>query len=344
MARQHPPRRSTAPLPTTAGGPAATGAPPAASPPVLPINKPTPDQHPSTLMQPIPAYTTDFGAMFHADSSQGMAALPTDSVDLVVTSPPYALHFKKEYGNADKEDYVDWFRPFGDQLFRILKPHGSLVLNIGGSYDKGQPTRSLYHFHLLLMLCEDIGFNLAQECFWYNPAKLPSPAEWVNVRRIRVKDSVEYVFWLSKTPFPYADNRQVLEQYSNDMLRLIARGYKTKQRPSGHNITAKFRANRGGSIPSNLLTKGNNESNSNYIKLCAEHGTKPHPARFPAALPEFYIKFLTEGGGLVVDPFAGSNTTGAVAECLQRRWLAFETEAKYVENSKLRFARVHNAH
>lgn len=288
-------------------------------------------------MPTTPAYETDFGAMFQVDSSHGTAALPTDSVDLVVTSPPYALHFKKEYGNADKEEYVDWFRPFGKQLFRILKPTGSLVLNIGGSYDKGQPTRSLYHFRLLLMLCEEIGFHLAQECFWYNPAKLPSPAEWVNVRRIRIKDSVEYIFWLSKTPFPHADNSKVLEEYSDDMRRLIARGYKMKKRPSGHNITKKFRVDRGGSIPSNVLTKGNNESNSQYIKLCEEHATKPHPARFPAALPDFYIRFLTNSGGLVVDPFAGSNTTGAVAESLKRRWLAFETEAKYVENSKLRF-------
>ena len=278
--------------------------------------------------------------MFQADSSQGMAALPDESVDLVVTSPPYALHFKKEYGNADKKDYVDWFRPFGAQVLRILKPDGSFVLNIGGSYEKGQPTRSLYHFRLLLMLCDDIGFHLAQECFWYNPAKLPSPAEWVNVRRIRIKDSVEYVFWFSKTPFPRADNRQVLEEYSDDMRRLIARGYKHKKRPSGHNITAKFRVNRGGSIPSNVLTRGNNESNSSYIRLCAEHGTKPHPARFPAALPEFYIKLLTTLGDLVIDPFAGSNMTGAVAEALQRRWLAFETRAKYVENSKLRFGLV----
>ena len=291
-------------------------------------------------MRPIPAYTTTFGAMFHLDSSQGMAALPDESVDLVVTSPPYALHFKKEYGNAEKEKYVDWFRPFGEQLFRILKSDGSLVLNIGGSYEKGQPTRSLYHFHLLLMLCEEVGFHLAQECFWYNPAKLPSPAEWVNVRRIRIKDSVEYIFWLSKTPFPYADNRQVLEQYSDDMRRLLARGYKVRKRPSGHHITNKFQANRGGSIPSNVLTRGNNESNSQYIKLCDEHGTKPHPARFPAALPEFYIKFLTISGGLVVDPFAGSNTTGAVAESLNRRWIGFDSEATYVENSKLRFGLV----
>ena len=207
--------------------------------------------HPSELLGKLrPAYATKFGAMVTLDSVRGMAAVPDNSVDLVITSPPYALHFKKEYGNADKANYVDWFKPFGEQIRRILKPEGSFVLNIGGSYNSGTPTRSLYHFKLLLMLCEEVGFHLAQECFWYNPAKLPSPAEWVNVRRIRIKDSVEYVWWLSKTAFPKADNSQVLAQYSPDMIRLLQRGYRAKKRPSGHNITNKFGKDRGGSMDS----------------------------------------------------------------------------------------------
>ena len=147
----------------------------------------------------------------------------------------------------EKAKYVDWFRPFAEQIFRALRPDGSFVLNIGGSYQKGSPTRSLYHFRLLLMLCDEIGFHLAQEAFWYNPAKLPVPAEWVNVRRIRIKDSVEFVWWLSKTDNPKADNRNVLVDYSDDMRRLIKRGYRAKVRPSGHNITEKFRKDHGGS-------------------------------------------------------------------------------------------------
>jgi len=293
--------------------------------------------HPATLLSQHRAdYTTDHGAIFIGDARTFLRDLPDESVDLVVTSPPYALHFKKEYGNADKKDYLDWFRPFAREVFRALKNDGSFVLNIGGSYNAGSPTRSLYHFRVLLMLCDEIGFHLAQECFWYNPAKLPSPAEWVNVRRIRIKDSVEYVWWLAKSPMPKADNRSVLVEYSEDMRRLLRRGYRAKERPSGHKITNKF-TDRGGSIPSNLLERGNNESNSEYIRLCEAKGLKPHPARFPAALPEFFIKFLTDAEDLVVDPFAGSNTTGAVAEQLHRRWLAFEVEPKYVETSRLRF-------
>lgn len=292
--------------------------------------------HPGKLIRREVAYRTPLGAMFEGDARDLLAQLPDNSVDLAVTSPPYALHFKKEYGNVHKSAYVEWFRPFAREIFRALKPEGSFVLNIGGSYNAGSPTRSLYQFRLLLMLCDEIGFHLAQECFWFNPAKLPSPAEWVNVRRVRVKDSVEYVWWLSKTPNPKADNRKVLTRYSDDMKRLLVRGYRAKERPSGHKITHKF-TDQGGSIPSNVLERGNNESNSEYIRLCEQHGMKVHPARFPAALPEFFIKFLTDPGDLIVDPFAGSNTTGSVAEDLDRRWLAFELEHKYVENSRLRF-------
>jgi len=293
-------------------------------------------QHPSRLLKTAAAFKTEFGAMYQGDGAALLASLPDQSIDLVVTSPPYALHFKKEYGNVDKAEYVEWFRPFATEIARVLKPEGSFVLNIGGSYHKGAPTRSLYHFRLLLMLCDEIGFHLAQECFWYNPAKLPSPAEWVNVRRVRVKDSVEYVWWLSMSEMPKANNRHVLVEYSPDMKRLLKRGYRAKKRPSGHNITAKFK-DRGGAIPSNVIERGNNESNSAYIRLCEEHGLQPHPARYPAALPEFFIQLLTDENDIVVDPFAGSNTTGAVAEGIERRWLGFELEPKYITNARLRF-------
>lgn len=291
----------------------------------------------SLIRAHVPLYETGAGAAFAGDALRLMALLPAASVNLVVTSPPYALHFKKEYGNVDKQDYVTWFLPFAEQIKRVLSDDGSFVLNIGGSYNPGAPTRSLYHYKLLIALVEELGFHLAQECFWYNPAKLPAPAEWVNVRRIRVKDAVEHVWWLSKTPWPKADNREVLVPYSPDMLRLMKRGYRAKRRPSGHHITEKFRKNHGGAIPANLIERGNNESNSDYIKACETRGVKVHPARFPAALPEFFIKMLTEPGDLVLDPFAGSNTTGRVAEDLSRRWLAMELNVEYLRASALRF-------
>jgi site-specific DNA-methyltransferase (cytosine-N4-specific) len=306
-------------------------------------------EHPKKLLpRRKPFYQTNLGATYLGDSQELLGKLPDSSVNLVFTSPPYALHFKKEYGNVSKADYVEWFLGFAREIKRVLTDDGSFVLNIAGSYNPKEPTRSLYHFKLLIALVEDLGFHLAQECFWYNPAKMPVPAEWVTVRRVRIKESVEYVWWFSKTPFPKADNRKVLRPYSADMLRLAKKGVKTTVRPSGHNINASFdKISNGGSIPANviedglstdMLVFGNNAANDIYTKRCKEAGIKIHPARFPATLPDFFIKLLTNEGDVVVDPFAGSNTTGAVAEQNNRRWIGMELVEEYLQASRFRFS------
>ena len=200
-----------------------------------------------------PVYETKLGKASCADSLSYMKSLEDNSINLVITSPPYALHFQKEYGNAVHTEYVKWFLPFAKEIFRIIKKDGSFVLNIGGSWKPKIPVRSLYIYRLVLALCDDIGFKLAQEFFWYNPAKIPAPAEWVNIRRIRVKDSVEYIYWFSKDDFPKASNLKVLNPYSKDMKRLIKNGVKSTKRPSGHIIKNTFSEDKGGSIPSNML-------------------------------------------------------------------------------------------
>jgi len=294
-----------------------------------------------------PFYETDFGVAYLSDSLDLLKKIPTNSINLIITSPPYALEFKKEYGNAHKKDYIDWFLLFAKEFYRILTDDGSFVLNIAGSYNKGIPTKSLYHYKLLISLVEDINFNLAQEFYWYNPAKMPVPAEWVTVRRIRVKDAVEQIWWLSKTPWPKANNKNVLKPYSKDMLRLNNKGVRKTVRPSGHNITESFtEIKSGGSIPPNvfeeffaddLLKFGNNAANDNYALGCKANGIKMHPARYPDSLPEFFINFLTTEFDIILDPFAGSNTTGAISEKLQRRWIAIEKVREYLDGSKFRF-------
>lgn len=293
---------------------------------------------PSKLLRSVPHFKTKLGAAHVGDSRDFLKELPEGCVNLIMTSPPYALHFKKEYGNVDQSRYIDWFLGFAGELNRVLTDDGSLVIDIGGAWQPGKPVRSLYHFELLIALCKSTGFYLAQEFFWYNPAKLPSPAEWVTVRKIRVKDSVNCLWWLSKSPHPKADNRKVLMDYSPDMKRLLRRGYRPKVRPSGHVITRKFGDN-GGAIPSNVLIFGNNDANGHYMSRCKAAGIKPHPARFPVQLPAFFIRFLTNSGDLVLDPFAGSNTTGEAAEREGRRWLSFEIEQKYLDASMFRFER-----
>lgn len=232
---------------------------------------------------------------------------------------------------------MTWFHPFGLEFHRVLKPRGSLVIDIGGAWNRGEPTRNLYHFELLIMLCKDLGFHLAQEIFWWNPSKLPTPAEWVTVRRVRVKDAVNCVWWLSKTPWPKASNRRVLIPYSDSMKSLLKNGYKAKKRPSGHDISTKFGINNNASIPPNLLAIPNTESNSYYLRYCKEKGLPQHPARFPSDLPEFFIRMLTDPGELVFDPFAGSCVTGEVAQRMKRKWICCDNVEEYLAGGLARF-------
>jgi site-specific DNA-methyltransferase (cytosine-N4-specific) len=314
------------------------------------------------------AYSTALGRAYQGDSRELLASdeVPPGSVDLLMTSPPFALTGKKDYGNEDAERYVAWFLTFVEPFSRALKDTGSIVIDIGGAYLPGRPQRSTYHFELAVAL--EGRLELCQEFYWFNPAKLPSPAEWVNVRRQRAKDSVNLILWFARDATrAKADNRRVLKRYSDSMEALLKSGYQYGVRPSGHDITHKFSKRHAGAIPSNLLGStdspeaqglagrpfeenfpnllaiSNTSSNDRYQKTCKAHGIKPHPARFPVGLPAFFIEFLTEPGDTVLDPFAGSNVTGEAAEVLRRRWIACDLDregkraATYVRASAFRF-------
>ncbi len=293
------------------------------------------------------AYRTARGAAHCGDSRELLRGLPDESVDLVMTSPPFALQRQKAYGNKDQAEYIDWLMEFAALVHAKLKPTGSFVLDLGGAYQKGVPARSLYNFRIPIRFCDDLGFVLAEDFYWHNPSKLPSPIEWVNKRKIRAKDSVNNLWWFSKTEWPKADISNVLVPYSARMAKLIEdpdKFYKPMVRPSGHDIGKSFGRDNGGAIPSNLLQISNSESNGQYLSGCKVVGAKGHPARFPAKLPEFFIRFLTLPGDLVIDIFAGSNTTGAVAETEGRSWLAFEESREYLAASVFRFMSKENSH
>jgi site-specific DNA-methyltransferase (cytosine-N4-specific) len=304
------------------------------------VSKPTPlnARASSEADSPECVFETKLGQIWRGDSSDLMANhVEPESIDLVMTSPPFGLVRQKSYGNEDADRYLRWFRPFADGLQRILKPSGSLVIDIGGAWKKGRPVRSLYHFELLVMLCREYGFHLIQEFFWWNPAKLPSPAEWVNIRRIRVKDAVNCIWWLAKTPYPKATNRRVLQPYSQSMSHLLKHGYKAKKRPSGWDISRNFSKDNVGAIPPNLIALANTESNSAYQRYCKQNNLVEHPARFPLGLPALFIRMVTDEEDVVFDPFAGSCVTGEAAERMHRQWVCCELDAAYVEGARGRF-------
>lgn len=289
---------------------------------------------------PEPLYMTNRGMAYVGDALELLSGLPDESVDLIFTSPPFALQRQKAYGNVGQEVYIEWLLEFAAAAQRVLRRAGSFVLDLGGAYCSGRPVRSLHNYRFVLKMCDELGWNLAGEFFWHNPARLPSPAEWVTRRKIRAKDAVNTLWWFSRTDFPKADITRVLVPYSKKMKLLLQNPetyYLPKKRPSGHVISHHFAEDRGGAIPSNLLQFSNTESNSAYLRGCRHVGTEGHPARFPAKLPEFFIRFLTDEEDTVLDIFAGSNTTGAVAESLGRRWMAFELEQSYLASSIFRF-------
>lgn len=316
----------------------------------------------SRLPKDCAAYERNGGTYFVGDSahllaSEDFAALK-GKVNLILTSPPYPLNNKKSYGNLTGEKYLEWFTSLAPVFSDLLTEDGSIVLEIGNAWEPGRPVQSLLHLESLLGFVrhKNAGLRLIQQFVCYNPSRLPSPAQWVTVNRIRTVDSFTHVWWLAKTDFPKADNSKVLRPYSKAMKSLLQRGeYNTGNRPSEHRISENgFLNDRGGSIAHNLFeieeldpkrevrlpnafSMANSASNDYFHRECKNRGITPHPARMPMGLASFFIEFLTDKGDLVLDPFAGSNTTGYSAAVAGRQWVGIDAQDTYVQQSLIRF-------
>lgn len=307
-----------------------------------------------------PLYKTDFGRLYCGDSTKVLQARSFNRlkgrVDLIFTSPPFPLNRKKKYGNLNGEEYVKWLAELAPVLSSFLTKTGSIVIELGNAWEPGTPTMSTLPLEALLAFKKAAKLHLCQEFICFNPARLPSPAQWVNVERVRVKDAFTRVWWLSATATPKADNRKVLTKYSKSMEELLERGtYNAGLRPSEHNIGVKsFLTNNKGAIPPNVLVPpveqmlpeltevlsiANTFNSDAYQSECRSNDWPSHPARMPRKLVEFFVEFLTDSGDRVLDPFAGSNTTGSVAESLKRNWIGIEMDPAYAETSKIRFGR-----
>lgn len=283
-------------------------------------------------------------------------------VQLILTSPPFPLNEKKSYGNMTGDRYLEWFSSLAPKFAEMLTKDGSIVIEMGNGWEAKRPVQSLLPLKSLMSFVENkkAGLRLIQQFVCYNPSRLPSPAEWVTVKRMRTVDSFTNIWWIAKSDFPKADNSKVLRPYSSSMLSLLKRGdFNNGERPSGHHISeSAFLKDCGGSIahnffelddmdskrkvrlpdPFNAFSLSNSISNDFFTRTCKERGIKkPHPARMQMGLAAFFIQYLTDRGDWVLDPFAGSNTTGYAAARLGRRWIAIDTREEYVEQSKIRF-------
>ena len=306
---------------------------------------------------PLLAYSTDFGSMFRGRIEEALKLKRLRSlkgkIDLIFTSPPFPLVTKKRYGNETGEAYLKWLESMAVILTDMLSPSGSIVLEVGNAWEKNSPTMSTLPLEALFAFKRAAGLHLCQHVICHNPARLPSPAAWVTINKIRLKDTYTHVWWMSKVERPKANSANVLTPYSKEMKALLSRQtYNAGKRPSGHKVSATgFLTDHGGAISANVLDLASDPDripsslqkfagtgwDTAYREYCKAHGVEAHPARMQIDLAAFFIKFLTDEGDLVLDPFAGSNTTGSAAETLGRRWVSVEAEDRYVVGSKGRF-------
>lgn len=307
---------------------------------------------------------TKFGSYINGDSTEllngPVGASIKGKVQLILTSPPFPLNRKKKYGNIQGNDYKDWFISLAPLFESLLTPNGSIVIELGNSWEAGRPVQSLLHLESLIGFAKnpEADLRLCQQFICHNPSRLPSPAQWVTIERTRFTDSYTHVWWLSNTDHPKADNRRVLRPYSKSMKKLLKnQKYNAGGRPSEHRISETgFLKDNNGSIAQNVFeidpidigstreirlpnsfSFANTASNDVFTRRCKEAGIKPHPARMPLGLADFFIQTLTDPGDLVLDPFAGSNTTGFLAEQSERKWLSIDKSKDYIEQARLRF-------
>lgn len=286
-------------------------------------------------------YSTMLGKCVNQDCTKMLAEMPDESIDLIVTAPPFHTRNITEGKDACTQ-YLTWLTDILRQAGEKLKEEGSMVVVMPSAFCEGRPVQSLYLYEFILMMCNDLDFKLVQTFYWENTSMRTRYPEWVNKRKIRCKNTVSTILWFSKSDFPKANTKNVLKPYSKKHTTWMKRQTKfpvdVEVRPTGGAVYPKeWAVNNGGAIPGTLLSCSNSDGCSNYIKMCAKLNIPACQNRFPKKIVEFFVKMLTEEGDLVVDIFGGSNTTGEIAEILNRKWLTCELEQSYVAASALRF-------
>jgi DNA modification methylase len=284
-------------------------------------------------------FETARGQAVWATAETAVGELKDESVNLVFTSPPYPLEGnKKQYGNLTGAYYTEWLLDIASQWKRAITPDGSILLNLADVWNKGSPTRSLYIEKLLLGLCEDIGLHLADRCFWECPNRIPA-SYWVTHKRVRLNSSHEHLLWLSKSPFPKADNKNVLEPYKNlKAMQAMQNRVIGKAGPNGH-LSSKnaFKTIHEGRIPHSVMEYANASSTDGaFAKECRLRNLEIHPARMPLPLAKFWLKFLTDEEDHVHDSFIGSGVTALAAEQLNRIWSGCDRSLLYLNGAHAR--------
>ena len=257
-----------------------------------------------------------YDQIIQGDCLNVLPGLPSESVDLIVTSPPYADSRKNSYGGVHPDKYVDWFLPISDELQRVLKPDGTFILNIKEKVMGGE--RHTYVIELILALRER-GWLWTEEFVWHK--KNSYPGKWPN----RFRDSWERCLQFNK--------QKRFNMYQDSVMIPMGDWAKTRLRNLSETDMRRDESKVGSGFGKRIANwVGRTMAYpTNVLHLATETGNKRHSAAFPVELPRWFIKLFTQEGDLVLDPFLGSGTTALAAQQLGRHFVGIELLPEYVD-------------
>lgn len=289
------------------------------------------------------AFSTKLGVAVWGDCHDIFGCLG-DTVTLCITSPPYPLAKARAYGGPSEAEYADFIVRALEPIVRHMAPDGSLCLNVSNDiFEHGKPSRSMYCERLVLALHEKLGLSLMDRLVWSNPAKPPGPVAWASIKRVQLNVGYEPIYWFAIDPMRVkSNNRRVLEQHTERHLRLLKRGGVDREASYSDGAyrlhPGRFGKMTEGRIPRNVITRGAGCPDANaYRRDARALGLPVHGAMWPLSIPDFLVRFLSDVGDLVVDPFGGRITTGMAAERNGRRWLVAERVLDYARGGAERF-------
>ena len=257
--------------------------------------------------------------IFQGDSAEVLKTLPDNTIDLVVTSPPYADQRKSTYGGVSTDQYVEWFLPISEQLLRVLKPTGTFILNIKEKVVNGE--RSTYVMELILAMRKQ-GWLWTEEFIWHK--KNSYPGKWPN----RFRDAWERLLQFNKSKKFAMYQEEVMVPMGNWAKTRLKNLSETDKRRDNSKVGSGF-----GKNISNWIGR-DKAYPTNVLHLATECNNKKHSAAFPEELPQWFMKLFTQEGDTVLDPFAGSGTTLFVAERMGRNAIGIELMQEYYQMIK----------
>ena len=257
--------------------------------------------------------------IFCGDSAEVLKTLPDNTIDLIITSPPYADQRKSTYGGISTDQYVEWFLPISEQLLRVLKPTGTFILNIKEKVVNGE--RSTYVMELILAMRKQ-GWLWTEEFIWHK--KNSYPGKWPN----RFRDAWERLLQFNKS--------KKFAMYQEEVMVPMGDWAKTRRKKLSETDKRRDTSKVGSGFGKNISNWVDRDKAypTNVLHLATECNNKKHSAVFPEELPQWFMKLFTQEGDTVLDPFAGSGTTLFVAERMGRNAIGIEIMQEYYQMIK----------